>query len=78
MVKRPVGQNIDVPEQPRQTAEDDVFMDQEDSMSIISEISMDSEGIQEAVIPRIPIPRRRRRRADMLGLVQQQRLRQRR
>ena len=79
VAKRPVGQNIEVPEQPRQTAEDDVFIDQEDGMSIISESSMDSEGIQEAIIPRIPIPRRRRRmRADMLGLVQGQRLRPRR
>ena len=80
VAKRPVGQNIEVPEQPRQTAEDDVLMDQEDGMSIISESSMDSEGVQEAVIPRIPIPRRvRRRGADMLlGPVRDERLRLRR
>ena len=80
VAKRPVGQNSEVPEQPRQTTEDDVFMDQEDGMSIISESSMDSEGVLDAIIPRMPIPRRgrRRRNADMLGPVQGQRVRPRR
>ena len=48
VVKRPVGQIIDVNDQPRQTAEDDVMdqvMDQEDNMSIASESSMGSEVI---------------------------------
>ena len=79
VAQRPVGQNNEVPEQPGQTAKDDVLMDQEDGMSIVSESSMDSEGVQEVIIPEIPIPRRRRRmRADRLGPVKVQWLRPRR
>ena len=69
-----MGQNV--PEQPRQTAEDDVLMDQEDNMSVMSDSSTDSEEDQEDVIPRVLDPRRRRRgRAEMLGPIQGQRLR---
>ena len=63
IAQQPVGQNIEVHGQPRQTVEDDVLMDQEDGMgqedgmSIMSESSMDSEGVHDVIIPEVPVPR---------------------
>ena len=52
-------------------------MDQEDGMSVISDSSEDSDGVLDDFIPRMPVPRRERRRrnAEMLGPVREQRLR---
>ena len=77
VAKHPVGQFIEVPDRHRQSAEDDVFMDQEDGVSVVSDSSEDSEGVLDDFIPRMPVPRRgrRRRNAEMLGPVREQRLR---
>ena len=82
VAKRQVGGQI--PEVPggedRHTAEADVIMDQEDVISVISDSSEDSDDVLEDLIPRMPVARRgrRRRNADTLGPVREQRLRTRR
>ena len=71
---------IDDGGQDRHSAEADVFMDQEDVLSVISDSSEDSDDVLEDLIPRMPVARRgrRRRNADMLVPVCEQRWRTRR
>ena len=70
----------DVGGEDRRSAEVDVIMDQDDVISVISDSSEDSDDVLEDLIPRMPVPRRgrRRRNADALGPVCEQRLRTRR
>ena len=65
---------------PKQTAEVEDTMDQEDSVSVVSDSSTDTEAEQDDVMaPRVMVPRRRRRvRDNQLGPIQNQRLRPRR
>ena len=51
-------------------------MDQDDVISVISDSSEDSDDVLEDLIPRMPVARRgrRRRNADTLGPVREQRL----
>ena len=80
VAKRQVGRQF--PEvlgrEDRQSAEVDVFLEQEDGISIISDDSSeDSDGVLDDFIPRMPVARRgrRKRKAEMLGPVREQRLR---
>ena len=67
--------------QDRHSAEVDVIMDQDDVISVSSDISDDQDDVLEDVVPRMLVPRRGRRyrrNAEALGPVCEQRLRTRR
>ena len=70
----------DVGGEDRHSAEVDVIMDQDDVISVISDSSEDSDDVLEDFIPRMLVPRRgrRKRNAEALGPVREQRLRTRR
>ena len=87
VAQRPVGENIEVHVQPRQTAKKDGIdgTDEEDGMSVVSCMDLDgfqdvgTSGMQGHGPLHVPVVRRRRvTRTDRLGSVQVERLRPRR